>query len=317
MSRLRLAYAATAETARALVLAARPAGRPLRARAADYATLTKPRITLLILITALGAMLVAADGWPGTELTAATLLGLALSSAGASALNHYLDRDIDAAMTRTAGRPVASGRVSPDAALGFGTALLIAGTVVLATAVNTLTAALALGGGLFYVVVYTAWLKRRTPQNIVIGGAAGAVPPLVGWAAVTGTIGLPALAMFAIVFMWTPPHFWALALLAKSDYERAGVPMLPVVRGDQATARQIMAYTVALVAVSVVPFALGDFGAVYLVAALVLGAVFVRLAWRLLRDTSRTAARGVFLYSLAYLALLFVAIALDRVQVSL
>jgi len=230
---------------------------PVRTVVADYVTLTKPRIMLLILITAYGAMAYAADGIPELGLTVATLLGLGLSSAGASALNHYYDRDIDALMTRTAVRPIPSGRVAPEAAFGFGIGLLAGSMMVLALDVNVLTAALALGGALFYVVVYTIWLKRRTPQNIVIGGAAGAVPPLVGWAAVTGRVELPAIFMFAIIFYWTPPHFWALSLLAKEDYAKANIPMLPVVRGDRETARQIMLYTVLLVGVTLLPWVSG------------------------------------------------------------
>ena len=218
---------------------------------------------LLILITAYGAMAFATDGLPEVRLTLVTLFGLALSSGGAAALNHVLDRDLDALMRRTAMRPVAAGRVSPEAATGFGVGLVAASTAVLALYVNPLTAALALSGALFYVVVYTWWLKRRTVQNIVIGGAAGAIPPLVGWAAVTGQVGLAALFMFAIVFYWTPPHFWALAILTKEDYARAGVPMLPVVRGDRETARQILLYTVMLVGLSVLPFLSQTFGAVY------------------------------------------------------
>jgi protoheme IX farnesyltransferase len=279
---------------------------------ADYVTLTKPRIMLLILITAYGAMAYAADGLPPFSLTAATLFGLGLSSGGASALNHYLDRDLDALMTRTAMRPVPAGRVAPESALGFGLGLLAGSFAELALYVNLLTAVLALAGGLFYVIVYTWWLKRLTPQNIVIGGAAGAVPPLVGWAAVTGHVALPAVFMFAIIFYWTPPHFWALALLARNDYARAGIPMLPVVRGVEETARQILLYTVLLVALSLLPFLAGSFGAVYLTSAIVLGAGFLWLAVRLMRDTSPGPARHVFLYSLAYLALLFTAIGADR-----
>ncbi len=287
-------------------------GSQRRAAVADYVTLTKPRIMLLILITAYGAMAYAADGLPSLELTLATLIGLGLSSGGASALNHYLDRDLDALMTRTANRPVPSGRVSPESALGFGIGLMAGSFWVLSVYVNVLTAALALAGGLFYVIVYTAWLKRRTPQNIVIGGAAGAAPPLVGWAAVTGHIGLPAIFMFAIIFYWTPPHFWAIALLAKDDYARAGIPMLPVVRGERETARQILLYTILLTTLTIVPFAAGSFGIVYLVSAVALGAGFLWLAVKLVRDTSRSPARHVFLYSLLYLALLFAAIGVDR-----
>jgi protoheme IX farnesyltransferase len=297
-----------------MATAPHPLRTSVRAVVADYVTLTKPRIMLLILITAYGAMAFATDGLPEARLTVVTLFGLALSSGGASALNHVLDRDIDARMRRTAMRPVAAGRISPDAAGGFGVGLMVASVVVLAVYVNPLTAALALGGGLFYVVVYTWWLKRRTVQNIVIGGAAGAIPPLVGWAAVTGEVGLPALFMFAIVFYWTPPHFWALALLTKDDYAEAGVPMLPVVRGDQETARQIALYTVLLVGLTLLPFLSQTFGLVYLVAAIALGGWFLLLAVRLLRDTSRANARAMFLYSLAYLALLFAAIGVDRIN---
>ncbi len=297
-----------------MATAPHPIRTSLRSVVGDYVTLTKPRIMVLILITAYGAMAFAADGLPGARLTLVTLFGLALSSGGASALNHVLDRDIDARMRRTASRPVAAGRISPDVASGFGAGLMVASVAVLTVYVNPLTAGLALAGGLFYVVVYTWWLKRRTVQNIVIGGAAGAIPPLVGWAAVTGEVGLPALFMFAIVFYWTPPHFWALAILAKDDYAEAGVPMLPVVRGDLETARQIVLYTVLLVGLTLLPFLSQTFGLVYLVSAVALGGWFLVLSVRLLRDTSRANARAVFLYSLAYLALLFVAIGVDRVN---
>jgi heme o synthase len=297
-----------------MATAPHPLRSPLRTVAADYVTLTKPRIMLLLLITCYGAMAFAADGVPEVRLSLLTLLGLALSSGGASALNHVLDRDIDARMRRTAMRPVASGRVSPEAAAGFGIGLMVASAAVLAVYVNGLTAALAVAGGLFYVIVYTWWLKRRTPQNIVIGGAAGAVPPLVGWAAVTGRVELAALFMFALVFYWTPPHFWALAILAKDEYAAAGVPMLPVVRGDRETARQILLYTVLLVGLSMLPFLSQTFGTIYLLSAIALGAWFVVLAVRLLRDTSRANARSLFLYSLVYLALMFAAIGVDRIR---
>jgi heme o synthase len=278
---------------------------------ADYLTLTKPRIMLLILITAFGAMCFAANGWPGARLTAVTLVGLGLSSAGASALNHLLDRDIDRAMARTANRPVAAGRVSPETALGFGASLIGASVVVLWTQTNALTTALALAGALFYVFVYTAWLKRRTPQNIVIGGAAGAVPPLVGWAAVTGGLDGMAIYLFAIVFFWTPPHFWALSLLMKGEYERVGVPMLPVVRGEAETRRQILLYSVLLWAVTQLPFCAGGLGALYLVASLVLGALFIGGAWLLSKRADRRSALRLYLFSLAYLALLFGAMVAD------
>ncbi len=225
-------------------------------------------------------------------------------------MNHVLDRDIDALMgSRTKERPVASGRVSPAQALEFGLFLSALSFALLASGVNVLTAVLALVGNLFYVIVYTRWLKRSTPQNIVIGGAAGAVPPLVGYAAATGSLALPALWLFLIVFLWTPPHFWALALMIKNAYAAAGVPMLPVVRGDRETARQILLYSIGLVAFTI---AVGLWlGPVYTVAAAVLGAVLIVLAVLLRRDLTRVRAQVLFHYSLAYLALLFVAAALD------
>jgi protoheme IX farnesyltransferase len=280
----------------------------------DYVTLTKPRIMSLLLVTGFCGMIAGARGWPGTGRASAAMLGLALACGGASALNHVLDRDIDPLMgDRTRRRPVASGRLAPSRALEFGLALSAFSFVLLASAVNVLTAVLALAGNAFYVVVYTRWLKRSTPQNIVIGGAAGAVPPLVGWAAATGHVGLAALLLFAIVFVWTPPHFWALALLLKDGYHRAGVPMLPVVRGERETARQIAVYSLALVAVTLLPWGFGGAGPVYVVGALALGATFVWLAERLRRDTSPRRAALLFHYSLLYLALLFAALALDAV----
>jgi heme o synthase len=280
----------------------------------DYVALTKPRIMSLLLVTGFCGMIAGARGWPGTGLAVAAMVGLALACGGASALNHLLDRDIDPLMgKRTASRPVASGRVPPSRALEFGLALLAFSFVLLASAVNVLTAVLALVGGLFYVIVYTRWLKRSTSQNIVIGGAAGAVPPLVGWAAATGNLTVPALLLFVIVFVWTPPHFWALALLIKDKYAAADVPMLPVVKGDRETARQIVLYSVALVAVTLLPWAWGTVGLLYLASALALGAVFLWFAERLRRDTSSRRAMVLFHYSLLYLALLFAAMALDLV----
>lgn len=296
----------------ALVAAAatfRGAAAPL-ASWRDYLTLTKPRIMSLLLITGAGGMFVGAQGVPPVDLFVVTMVGLGLACGGASALNHVIDRDIDALMgSRTQSRPVASGRVSPAQALEFGLVLSALSFVLLASAVNLLTAVLALVGNAFYVVVYTSWLKRSTPQNIVIGGAAGAVPPLVGYAAATGSLALPALWLFLIVFLWTPPHFWALALMIKNAYAVAGVPMLPVVRGDGETARQIVLYSIALVAFTiVVGFWLGP---VYTVAAAALGTVFVTLAILLRRDLTRARAQVLFHYSLAYLALLFAAAAID------
>jgi protoheme IX farnesyltransferase len=281
----------------------------------DYVTLTKPRIMVLLLITGAGGMIVGAGGLPSGGLALAALGGLALACGGASALNHVLDRDIDTHMKRTARRPVASGRVPPERAVEFGLALSALSYVVLTSFVNVLAALLALAGNLFYVLVYTRWLKRSTPQNIVIGGAAGAVPPLVGWAAATGNLGFTALALFLIVFFWTPPHFWALALLIKRDYAEAGIPMLPVVRGERRTARSIVLYSVVLVAITLLPVLGRSLGVVYLVSALALGLVFLALALALQRQTTPARARRLFSYSLAYLALLFVAMAVDPMVV--
>jgi protoheme IX farnesyltransferase len=308
-----VAAASVAFAATVVVAALTFRGAPLpRASIRDYVTLTKPRIMSLLLLTGLCGMFVGARGVPAPWLIAVTMVGLALACGGASALNHVLDRDIDRLMgERTRARPLPADRMPPSSALEFGLALSAFSFVVLASAVNVLTAALALLGNLFYVLVYTRWLKRSTPQNIVIGGAAGAVPPLVGWAAATGNLTLPALWLFLIVFFWTPPHFWALALLIRENYAAARIPMLPVVRGVRATTRQIVGYSLVLVAATVAPFAAGPLGVAYLVAALVLGGAFVWLALALLRSASRRRAALLFHYSLLYLALLFVAMALD------
>src|SRR6266566_509956 len=262
-------------------------------------------------VAALGLFIAAAGGFPSAWLFAVTMTGLALACGGASALNHVLDRDIDRHMSRTDRRPVAADRVVPTRALEFGLALSTLSFVLLASLVNVLTALLALTGNLFYVFVYTRWLKRSTPQNIVVGGAAGAIPPLVGWAAATGNVTVPALLLFAIVFFWTPPHFWALALLIRRDYEAAGVPMLPVVRGERETTKQIVLYSGVLVAVTASPFLWGTLGVPYLVAALVLGAVFFVLALGLRRKPTPRRAALLFHFSLLYLALLFAAMAVD------
>lgn len=285
--------------------------RNVRTMVADYVALTKPPIMFLLLITALGGMVLAAQGVPSISLVALVLVGGALASGGASALNHYLDRDIDGQMLRTRQRPIPSQRTLPKQVLVFGLVLNLVAFVILATWVNWLSAALALGGTLFYVFVYTMYLKRSTPQNIVLGGAAGAVPPLVGWAAVTGSVGLPAIYLFAIIFFWTPPHFWALALLIKDDYARAGIPMLPVVRGITATKRAIFLYTLVLVALTIMFSTLEVVGLLYFSAALVLGSYFVYLAWRLMQLGGMRRARHVYLYSLLYLVLLFVSIMVD------
>jgi protoheme IX farnesyltransferase len=278
----------------------------------DYLTLTKPRIMSLLLLTGAAGMFVGEEGVPPPGDLGLMLAGLALACGGASALNHVLDADVDRLMgKRTERRPVASGRVHPALALEFGLALSAFSFVLLASAVNVVAAHLALVGNVFYVLVYTRWLKRRTAQNIVIGGAAGAVPPLVGWAAATGDLTLPALALFAIVFFWTPPHFWALALLLRREYAAARIPMLPVVRGERETTRQILVYTGVLVGVSLLPLAWAMFGVVYAATAVVLGALFLALAWRLRTANTRPRAALLFHYSLAYLALLFVAMAVD------
>jgi protoheme IX farnesyltransferase len=277
--------------------------------AADYVALTKPRVQSLLLFTTVTTMLVA--GSPSLGLILLTCLGGYLSAGGAGAVNHAYDRDIDARMARTADRPVPAGRVSARAATIFGCTLATLATLELALLVNPLAAALSLSGFFGYTLVYTVWLKRRTPQNIVIGGAAGAVPPLVGWAAATGGLDGMSLYLFAIVFFWTPPHFWALSLLMKDEYERVGVPMLPVVHGEHETRRQILLYAVLLYAVTQLPFCAGGLGAIYLVASLVLGGLFIGGAWLLSRRADRRSALRLYLFSLAYLALLFGAMVAD------
>jgi protoheme IX farnesyltransferase len=289
-----------------------PAPPSIRRRIAGYVALTKPRIIELLLVTTVPTMVVAERGMPSVWLMVATVIGGTFAAGGANAINMFVDRDIDRLMgERTSGRPVASGRVAPELALEFGVALSAASFVLLAALVNLPTALLALAGNLFYVLVYTRWLKRATPQNIVIGGAAGAVPPLVGYAASSGRVGWAAVAMFGIVFLWTPPHFWALALMIREHYANAEVPMLPVVRGDRETARQIALYTAALVPATLVPVAFGLFGLVYGGFALVLGALLAWLAFVLWRETTRPHAVKLFHYSMLYLALLFVGMALD------
>jgi len=280
----------------------------------DLITLTKPAIMSLLLVTALGGMFLAAGGVPPFGILAATLIGGAAASGGASSLNHYFDRDIDERMHRTRHRPLPEHRIPGRLAIGWGIALNLVAFIVLAAFTNLLAASLAIAGTLFYILVYTIWLKRTTVQNIVIGGAAGAIPPLVGWAAITGSLDLSAFLLFAIVFFWTPAHFWALALLIRDDYARAGVPMLPVVKGEEATAWNILAYAGSLLPLSLLLFIAAGLGFLYLVAAIVLGGLFIAYAFRLLRSGEarrRAVARGVYLYSLVYLTLLFVAIMVD------
>ena len=277
----------------------------------DYLSLSKPRIILLLTFTALAGMFLASGGPPDPLLAIVVVGAGAVASAGANALNHFLDRDIDSLMRRTMGRPVAALRIRPRDALVFG---LITNAVAFAlffTLVNPLSAALTLSATLFYVFVYTIGLKRVSPQNIVIGGAAGALPPVIGWTAVTGSLGLPAVYMFAIVFFWTPPHFWALSLLLKDDYRKAGVPMLPVVAGVAETKRNIFLYTLLLLALTPLFFVTQAVGWLYLGASVALGLGFVYFAIRLLKRPGIEGAVGAYLYSLAYLALLFTAIAVD------
>lgn len=278
----------------------------------DYIALTKPRIISLLLVTTVATMFVADPSGPTLAIILWTCLGGYLAAGGAGAINHYVDRDRDARMARTKSRPLVSGRIEPRHGLLFGSLLGVLAFVQLTLTVNVAAAALSMVGLLGYVFVYTVWLKPLTPQNIVIGGAAGAVPPLVGWAAATGGLTLEAFWPFALVFFWTPPHFWALALLIKEDYAKTGVPMLPVVRGDRATRNQILLYAVITVAISLGPVATGLLGAVYLAAATVFGFTFIWLAIRLRASPTRDKARQLYLSSLAYLALVFVAMALDR-----
>ena len=276
---------------------------------ADYVALTKPKVQSLLILTTVAAMLIAGD--PSIQLILLTCIGGYLSAGGAGAVNHWYDRDIDLQMERTATRPVASGRVSPTAALVFGFALALASLVEMWIFVNPLAALLAFSGFIGYALIYTVWLKRSTPQNIVLGGAAGAIPPLVGWAAVTGSLSLAPIYLFAIVFYWTPPHFWALSLLMKDEYAKVGVPMMPVVRGEEETRRQIVLYTTLLIAVTILPVFGGLFGAIYLVPAIILDAIFMVLALSLQKQATRPAALKLYLYSLGYLALLFAAMVVD------
>jgi protoheme IX farnesyltransferase len=286
--------------------AARPGARTI---VRDYLTLTKPKVQSLLLFTTVTTMLVA--GTPSLGLILLTCLGGALSAGGAGAINHYVDRDIDAIMTRTATRPVPAGRVSPRAAVVFGITLQVASFALLSLTVNVLAASLALSGFLGYVFVYTLWLKRTTPQNIVIGGAAGAVPPLVAWAATTGSLSWNAVYLFAIVFYWTPPHFWALSLLMKDEYAKAGVPMMPVVRGEDETRKQIVLYTGLLFLVTQLPVCGWLLGPFYMVVAAVLGVMFGVGALALQRSRERRPALRLYLFSLAYLAVLFAAMVVD------
>ena len=283
----------------------------LRALLRDFVTLTKPRIISLLLVTTIAPMFVA--GRPGWELVLVVFVGGYLMAGGANAVNMYLDSDIDDRMARTRLRPIPAGRMQPKEVLAFGLLLATTATFLLARFANVLTAALALAGFYSYVFLYTRWLKRSTPQNIVIGGAAGAFPPLVGWAAVTGSLDLMATYLFLIVFYWTPPHFWALALNKQRDYGRAGVPMAPLVWGETETKRQMLWYTVIMIALTVLPWAMGALGWIYLASALALGAIFLRGIVRVLRAADFVQpAWSIYKFSLLYLALLFAAMMVDR-----
>ncbi|HEX6122088.1 MAG TPA: heme o synthase [Ktedonobacterales bacterium] len=284
-----------------------------RATISAYVNLMKPHVTVLLLGTTLAAMAVAANGMPPLGLTLATLLGGAMAAGSANCINCYWDRDIDQLMARTRNRTLPAHRVPEAHALVFGVGLGVSSFLIFASLVNLLSALLAVAAIGFYVGIYTMWLKRTTPQNIVIGGAAGAVPVLIGWAAVTGEISLTSIWMFLIIFLWTPPHFWALSLVLKKDYARAGVPMLPVVMGEEETYRQILLYSLLLLASSLVLFATQALGALYLVAALLSGGGMVALAVRLRRECSLASARRLFWFSNYYLALLFAAMVVDRV----
>jgi len=276
-----------------------------------YVLLTKPRVIELLLVTTVPAMVLADDGLPSLTLIGAVLLGGALAAGGANTINCWIERDRDRVMHRTQGRPLPTGEIEPGHALVFGIALEVIAFLWLWGTVNLLAASLAVSAMLFYIFVYTIWLKPRSPQNIVIGGAAGAVPVLVGWAAVTGTLDAPAWVLFAIVFCWTPPHFWALSLRYRDDYAAAGIPMLPVARGVATAAREILVYAVVVVGVTLLLFAFDSMGVIYLVAAVGLGAAFVWQAIGLQRDASSKRAMRLFSFSNTYLALLFAAIAVD------
>ena len=281
------------------------------AKIGAYVALTKPRIIELLLVTTVPSMVVAAGGFPSLSLVLLTLIGGTLAAGGANAINCYIDRDIDSVMPRTKKRPLPMHKVEPRNALWFGSALGVVSFVLLWATVNLPAALLSLAALLFYVFVYTLGMKRSTPQNIVIGGAAGAMPALVGWAAVTGGVDLPALALFGIIFYWTPPHFWALAMRYEKDYARAGVPMMPVVYGREETTRHILLYSVMLFAICLAFFSVGHMGLIYLGATLVLNAIFIGWSYKLWRKPSSKSAWGLFRFSIYYLALLFGAMALD------
>jgi protoheme IX farnesyltransferase len=276
-----------------------------------YLALTKPRVIELLLVTTLPAMVLAGRSWPSWSLVAVVLVGGALAAGGANAVNMYVDRDIDRLMARTAGRPLVTGLIRPRDALVFAVALEAAAFALLATGANVLSAVLALSATAFYVGVYTLWLKRTSTHNIVIGGAAGAVPVLVGWAAVTGSLSWSAVLLFAIIFVWTPPHFWALAIRHADEYRAAGVPMLPSVAPMGRTVRTMVAYTVVLVALTLILAPVADLGAVYVASASLLGAAFLAAVATLVRRPTHEWSMRVFSFSISYVTLLFVALTVD------
>ena len=281
------------------------------ASAGDFLALLKPRVMSLVIFTGL-AGIVAAPGHINPAIAFIALLCSAVGAGAAGALNMWYEHDIDALMTRTRARPIPAGRMEPGAALGFGAVLAVGSVTVMALGVNWVAGALLALTILFYVFVYTIWLKRRTPQNIVSGGPAGALAPVVGWAAVTGSVDIGSLALFLIVFMWTPPHFWALALYRRGDYERAGIPMLPVVAGERETRKQILIYTILLAPVALAPWALGTAGELYGAAAAILSGLFIAAAWAVWTDAGEDAAKRLFGFSIAHLFLLFLALIVDR-----
>lgn len=286
----------------------------VRQRLKDFLILTKPVIVGLLLVTTFAGMVAGGKTWPSFSLAFWTLLGGALAAGGSGALNQYIDRDLDRNMQRTAKRPLAAGRMTPAEGLSFGLGLSIVSFYLLAGYVNLLAAFLSLAGILYYVVLYSMLLKKATVQNIVIGGGAGAIPPLVGWAAATGSLSIPALVLFLIIFMWTPPHFWALAIVRRKDYEKAGVPMLPVIRGEAETRKQVLIYTIELVAVTFLLPLIGYTGSIYLLSAILLGGILLYYAWRVYKNEGNKVAWMMYRYSSMYLMFLFLALAVDALM---
>ncbi|MCP4139487.1 MAG: protoheme IX farnesyltransferase [Chloroflexi bacterium] len=284
-----------------------------RQRGRDFLTLTKPIVVLLLLVTTYAGMVVGGKAWPSFSLTFWVMLGGYFAAGGSSALNQYIDRDLDKNMQRTAKRPLAAERMTPAEGFAFGLALSVISFYIYAGFVNLLAAFLSLAGIIYYVILYSVWLKKATVQNIVIGGGAGAIPPLVGWAAVTGSLNIPSLFLFAIVFMWTPPHFWALAIVRKKDYARAGVPMMPVIRGEKETRRQILVYTLELVALTLLMSVFKFAGTIYLISAIILGIWLIHTAWQVWRQEGNQIAWKMYRYSSMYLAFIFLALMIDAV----